>query len=326
MKKFLFIAIILFTTLTGFSQINISTGVASWKVTPTGAAANAIAPHPIWNSQQATPIPGSNARWISPTNSFNAKAGVYVFETIIPVTGNPATLNLNFQVAGDDIIEALEIERPGGTGTIALGVPPPSTPKVYTLRKATDTTIKCPQRGEWKLKARVKYLDAVGGFILSGYAKAEGSCCDCPVPNTNVNFSLTTTLGGGTTATVSALGTSTSLGNGWTLKQVNCTGNKECKWMPGGIKWQSTGSTITIPATVLTPGCYVLTHYMNRCSKKWDPKACLSYKAICFTVCDNSIRTGGETNPKLLQKIPGNNNNATDATEKEAELIKEENQ
>lgn len=145
-------------------------------------------------------------------------------------------------------------------------------------------------------------------------------CSDCPVPNTNVNFSICTTLGAGTTATVSAIGASTGLGNGWTLKQVSCPSANPCKWMPGGIKWQSTGSTITIPAGVLTPGCYVLTHYVNRCSKQWDPKQCVSYRSVCFTVCDNSITAAPDVNPSLMKKAQ-RAEVELDEVEKEAEVI-----
>lgn len=148
-------------------------------------------------------------------------------------------------------------------------------------------------------------------------------CAECPVPNTNVSFTLSTTLGGGTTATVSALGASTSLGNGWTLKQVACGSANPCKWMPGSIKWQSTGSSITIPASVLTPGCYVLTHYVNKCSKKWDPKQCVSYRSICFTVCDNSIKASADISPLAMKKMQGDTKQSEE--EKEAELINENN-
>jgi hypothetical protein len=145
-------------------------------------------------------------------------------------------------------------------------------------------------------------------------------CADCPIPNTNVNFSLCTTLGGGTVANVSAVGASTGLGNGWTLKQVPCPGPNPCKWVAGGIKWMSTGSSIVIPAAVLTPGCYVLTHYVNRCSKQWDPKACLSYQTICFTICDNAITVSKEQNPKPVMKVQSGEE-IKDEVEREAEQV-----
>jgi hypothetical protein len=202
-------------------------------------------------------------------------------------------------------------------------VPAVIMPKFYSLRKTLDTTIKCPAKGEWKLKAKVRFVDAAGGFLLSGNATLKGECCDCTKPtNTNVNFSLITTLGGGTTATASAIGASTGLGNGWTLKEVSGGSVNPCRWVAGGIKWQSTGASITIPAGVLLPGkCYVLTHYVNVCATKWDPTACVAYKTICFCICDNTISTSPDPkpNPQGLQKRV--QNSEEDEILKEAEQL-----
>ena len=322
--KRLFILFFAFAVAVTHAQtINISTGVATWKVTPTGGSAIAIAsPHSIWASQQPTPVTGTNAKWVSPTGSVNVTKGVYVFETIIPVASGIKQLNLNFQVSADDILHSLEIITP--TGTLPLGVPPYDVTYAYRLRKAIDTIIKCPVKGEYRLRAKVEFLDAMGGFLLSGNAtQTPGVCCDCPIPNTNVTFSICTVLGGGTVATASAIGASTSLGNGWTLKQVACAGPNPCKWMPGSIKWQATGSSITIPSGVLTPGCYVLTHYVNRCSKNWDPKQCVSYRSICFTICDNAIKAAPDVNPQAMRKMQVDTEQSEE--EKEAELIREGN-
>ncbi|MEN9547855.1 MAG: hypothetical protein RIR12_446 [Bacteroidota bacterium] len=321
MKKIFAIFLLLLIAMATKAQ-NISTGVASWTVSPGSSTAVIASPHPIWNGQQPTPVVGTNAKWISPTGSINVTSGIYSFETIINVSAGINQLNLNFQVSADDVLMGLELVTPS-SGVIILGVPPVNTPNYYSLRKAVDTTIKCPTKGEYKLRVRVRFIDQVGGFLLSGNAtQIQGQCCDCPVPNTNVNLSLNTTLGGGTVATAAAIGASTTLGNGWTLKQVSCASTNGCKWMPGSIKWQSTGSTITIPATVLSPGCYVLTHYVNRCSKNWNPKACLSYRSICFTVCDNAIKVSDDINPKLIMKTKEANSKSNESDiEKEAELI-----
>lgn len=123
-----------------------------------------------------------------------------------------------------------------------------------------------------------------------------------PIPPTVVNFSLNITSSGNYTANVSAVGIATGLGNGWTLKEVNCPGPNPCSWVPGAIKWQSTGSNITIPNGVLVNGkCYVLTHYVNVCSPQWIAGPCTVYKAICFTVSGNQAMRMAAPNPNDIK-------------------------
>ncbi len=185
MKK-LFFAITCCLLMAGsFAQSlpNISTGSTSWSVSPGGPALAIATPHPIWNSSVSTPVPGTGAKWVSPTGSYNVTAGTYVYEKIIPVSGGISALNLNFQVAADDEILSMELVKPGG-GSYFLSVPPVfSTTKPYALRKANDTTFKCPEKGEWKLRIKVRFLDAIGGLILSGNANLKpGTCCQCDLP------------------------------------------------------------------------------------------------------------------------------------------------
>jgi hypothetical protein len=176
MKKILLSIILTPFTIFSFSQIiNISTGVAAWKVTPTGGMANVITPHYIWVPQLTTPLAVTGAQWISPTTSYNVVPGNYIYETKIIVGSFDGVLKFNFQVAADDVISGLELENPSGS-TIKLAVPTVMTLKAYSLRKATDTTIICPQKGEWKIKARVRFIDNAGGFILSGNVEASGNC------------------------------------------------------------------------------------------------------------------------------------------------------
>lgn len=151
-------------------------------------------------------------------------------------------------------------------------------------------------------------------------------CSDCAIPNTNTTISICAVLGGSTTVSASAIGASTGLGNGWTLKRVPCEGPNPCKWIPGGIIWQAATPTISIPSSVLTPGCYVLTHYVNRCSKQWNPKDCLSYQSFCFTICDNKLTAGKQYSPGLqtngAKMKMANDGNNEEETLKEVEQIK----
>jgi hypothetical protein len=176
MKKILLSIITMLFTILSFSQVfNISTGVAVWKVTPTGGASNVITPHFIWAQHLTTPVAGTGAQWVSPTTSYGVVPGNYIYETKIIVGAFDGSLRFNFQVAADDVISAMELENPSGS-TINLAVPAVMIPKTYSLRKATDTTIICPQKGSWKLKVRVRFADNTGGFILSGNAIASGNC------------------------------------------------------------------------------------------------------------------------------------------------------
>ncbi|MGF2414830.1 hypothetical protein [Ferruginibacter sp.] len=332
MKRLLAALSICFISLTNFAQ-NISTGVNNsaagqaetngWTVTNGSSTTTPFTVASYGSYWQPTPIQGCKARWINPTVSVGAQTpGFYVYERIInvPASGVKA-LTLNFQVSYDDVLTSLELVPPTGPAIPLTAV----NPKPYYLsNQITTTQDVCGRTGNWKIRAKVQYIDVLGGFILCGNADLiKGDCCDCKKPtNTNVNFSLTTTLGGGTTATASAMGASTGLGNGWTLKEVSGGSSNPCKWVPGGIKWQSTGASIIIPAGVLLPGkCYVLTHYVNVCSTKWDPKACVVYKTICFCICDNTISTSPDTKPNtqgLQKRMP---NSEEDEILKEAEQL-----
>jgi hypothetical protein len=321
------------SSITSYAQtINISTGDGTsgagttdpeWKVN--SAAAITV---PSYGSYwQATPIQGCGARWLNPTATVGTQApGFYTYERTITVAPGIKTLSLNFQVAYDDVLTSLELVPPSGPA-IPLAV---TSHKPYFMGEQIITSQDvCGKTGTWKLRAKVQYIDALGAFIVCGTANlTKGDCCDCNKPtNTNVNFSLTTTLGGGTTATVSAIGASTALGNGWTLKEVAGGGVNPCKWVPGSIKWQSVGANITIPAGVLVPGkCYVLTHYVNVCSTKWNPKACVQYKAICFCVCDNTITVQPDIKQKSIQGLQKRaTNSEEEGIEKEAQEISDPN-
>jgi hypothetical protein len=335
MKKFLLFIMMLSISIISFSQ-NVSTGLGavgsidSWKVTsPTPGNAYVI-PNVFVGIWEPTPVSGANWISVSPSGTGAGMTDFIYEKTLTPVpTSGIKELKCNFKVAADDVLKKIELVN----GSTIINIPFTISATPYKFTNLITEVVKCPKAGEWKLRITIFCGDPKGStgptaLLVSGSVdQTQGICCDCGIPNTNVNFSICSTLGGGTTATASALGASTGLGNGWTLKQVTCPSTNPCKWLPGGIKWQTTGSTISIPSTVLTPGCYVLTHYVNRCSKQWDPKQCLSYRSICFTICDNGITTAQDVNPKMAMKRMSTDGEKVelDEVEKEAEVIGEKN-
>ena len=113
-----------------------------------------------------------------------------------------------------------------------------------------------------------------------------------PIPKTNISFSLNDNGSGSYTATASAIGPiALSDGNGWTLKEVTCPGPNPCSWVAGPIKWQASGTSISIPNGVLVKGkCYILNHYVNVCSSTWISTPCTVYKTTCFKLDGNQMR------------------------------------
>ena len=335
MKKLLLALSICVVSLTNFAQ-NISTGVGtvgsidSWKVSTTSPATGSTYVLPtgmysgIW---EPVPVPVTSAKWISLTpTGMGSGMTDYFYEKSFGVSSGIKEVKCNFKVAADDQLKKVELVDGSG---VASNIPFTISLTGYRFTDLITGSVKCPKAGEWKLRITVFCGDPKGSqgataLLVSGNIdQIQGVCCDCTKPtNTNVNFSLTTTLGGGTTASASAMGASTGLGNGWTLKEVSGGAVNPCRWVPGGIKWQSTGASITIPAGVLVPGkCYVLTHYVNVCATKWDPRACVQYKTICFCICDNPISTSQNPNPNpqgLQKRMP---NSEEDEILKEAEQL-----
>ncbi len=172
---------------TGISNANAYLGVGgtdpNWSVVSSPGSLTTPVPAivcptytPFW---VPTPIltPATNAGWINVTNSFSGhKAGVYIFErkfTVAPATG---ILDLNFGVAVDDVLNSLSLIPPTGPA-IPLTVTFPSAGTYFTSSFPTPRAIRCPVAGVWKIRAEVKYVDAVGGFLLSGNIACRDSIC-----------------------------------------------------------------------------------------------------------------------------------------------------
>ena len=134
-----------------------------------------------------------------------------------------------------------------------------------------------------------------------------------PIPKTNISFTLTNNGNGTYTASAAVVPGSGAVANGWTLKEVNCPGPNPCGWVSGPIKWQSGGTTISLPNGVLVLGkCYVLTHYVNVCSPVYIAGPCTVYGVTCFTLDTKSLQNPGSANdrndakvctPEMLQEL-----------------------
>jgi len=166
--------------------INISTGLASvgsvdsnWQLAapiPSGATTSTYVVNSYLNYWQSTPITGTNARWINPKPTLQTQtAGIYIFERNFTLASD-MTLSYNFSATADDVLKSVEIVRPNGTA-IPLTVVPKTA---YNLSRAIEGSIKCAEKGNWKIRATVEYMDQLGGLLVSGNViLTQGSCCDC---------------------------------------------------------------------------------------------------------------------------------------------------
>ena len=195
MKKLIILITAFFMTVVGISQtINVSTGVTSsgsplpistldpnWKLVPpipllaTSSTFTVASFSTFW---QATPIIGTSARWINPSITVSTQTpGIYIFERTIAVSAGIKTLACDFKTCADDILSSVELVSPSSV-VIPLTVIPNS--KSYYLSNSIRDSIQCPEKGDWKIRAKVEYIDQLGGFLLSGYVRlTQGTCCDC---------------------------------------------------------------------------------------------------------------------------------------------------
>ena len=167
--------------------------------------------------------------------------------------------------------------------------------------------LKC---GKHTIKVTVKNHGADAGFMLNciisginGGLLSNGKCdCkDCCDKDIDARANVTITCNPGSSAiTATGMTSVTGLGQGWVLKKVNCPLPSICSWMAGPITAQGTGPNFSFNG-LQVGSCYILTHYVNKCSKRWDPKDCRASKTICFTVsCPQMKTTNGSIAPRVL--------------------------
>lgn len=187
MKKIVFTALVLLTQMSLLAQtINISTGLASvgsvdsnWQLAapiPSGATTSTYVVNSYAGYWQSTPIAGTNARWINPKPTLGTQTpGIYIFERNFTLASD-MTLSYNLSATADDVLKSVEIVRPNGTA-IPLTVVPTTA---YNLSRVIEGSIKCAEKGNWKIRATVEYMDQLGGLLVSGNViLTQGSCCDC---------------------------------------------------------------------------------------------------------------------------------------------------
>lgn len=163
-------------------QINISTGVSTdqlktlnsgeveqnWKIANSTRPAFVVAPYErYW---QATPIPDTKAQWIS-SSATNATQvpGIYTFERQINISKDFEVLSYDFGMAMDDDIVNLELIAPNGSVTdLTRKFIRSTNPTAYYLSKPIQGEIITSQKGIWKLRAKLNFIDNVSGFIVSG--------------------------------------------------------------------------------------------------------------------------------------------------------------
>ncbi len=186
----------------GGQTINVSTGVnagggtiavganaSPWllSASPYGATSS-IVTNGIPGIWQLTPVAGTNAMWINQSVNIGTQIpGLYTFERGFAVPATAAGFVYNISVAYDDTLVSLELVPPVGAA-IPLTVTPTTT---YHLSVPNTGMVSSPT-GNWAIRARIRYIDNIGGFMLSGNItlKRDSTVYCCPGTNLirNGNF------------------------------------------------------------------------------------------------------------------------------------------
>lgn len=192
MKKILSTFLLLIAlAVNAFPQlINVSTGV-----TGTGGAILPVAPEPFWYISsspyfpltnatvmpfyspfwQSTPVLGTNAGWINHTGSiFQSTPGIYTFERRFEVPPGRCSFSYDLDVTCDDVLMSIEFVDPGGN---IIPLSAPSVPPAYVLDSVLGNTISSPAPGVWRLRVVVKFIDQIGGLLVSGFINANSQVC-----------------------------------------------------------------------------------------------------------------------------------------------------
>lgn len=168
----------------GLSAQNVSTGLdvsyapvpvggtdAHWIIAagPTGPAPALREPtySPYW---QTTPVPVTNACWIDQTGTIQGSTpGDYTFETQFTVSPTDGSIVADFGMAWDDVLLSAELVPPSGPAiplTVPVGIP-----NNYWVGPSVNYTVTAPVPGTWKIRVVVRFVDSVGGLVVSGEVK-----------------------------------------------------------------------------------------------------------------------------------------------------------
>ncbi|MDR0801423.1 hypothetical protein, partial [Fluviicola sp.] len=146
-----------------------------WQITagPSGAASaypiSALREATYGTFWQPTPMSSTNACWIDATGSNVSTLGDYTFERTFTVSPFDASIVADFGMGWDDLLLSAELVPPSGP-IIPLTVPI-GTPNQYWVGPSVNHTVTSPVAGIWKIRVVVRFVDSVGGFILSGEVK-----------------------------------------------------------------------------------------------------------------------------------------------------------
>ena len=329
MKKITFLLMLLCCTFYSFAGIyNISTATngsgvyvaptnpdPKWKVSAPCSTAATFTTYSVpafagfW---QPVPVAGTNAGWINPTPTTGSDAAcIYTFERTFAIGSCVANFTTDFSIAWDDSLISLELVDPLGVVTPL----PVVRTTWYHLSVPVTYTQLCPKAGNWKIRAKVWYIDALGGFMLSGYINyADPNCCDrscvmsVVVPQvSSLPFSCGNTINLKCdnkytfTRTLSCTGCFSSTVKGATLKDPS---NNTPAWASTFLAAIGSGS-LSVPVGI-TPGVYTLTYYFGGGSSPNNIcDSCKIYLNISCTDCNctltTTIKSGTKTyTPKCL--------------------------
>jgi hypothetical protein len=165
------------TGLDSIGKANIAGGIDyNWEVisSPYLPLTTAKTTLPFPGFWQPTPIVGTNATWINCSGTTSANlAGNYIFERSFTIAPGTISFTCDFGVICDDILGPVQIISPPVTVATTVPVVPTTT---YYLSNNIGTVFTNPTPGVWKIRATVKFVDNVGGFLTSGFIKTLKPC------------------------------------------------------------------------------------------------------------------------------------------------------
>jgi hypothetical protein len=186
MKKYLHSLLFLLTFLAGTTVLaeNVSTALTSsytsqaiglqdawWTITagPNGPAP-ALRQPTFGGFWEPTPVIPTNAGWINQSGtSYGNTPGDYTFERQFTVSPNDGSIYADFGVAWDDILLYGELVPPplSGWANIPLNIQMSGTNQ-YWLGPSVNEVVMNPPAGVWRIRIVVRFVDNIGGLLVSG--------------------------------------------------------------------------------------------------------------------------------------------------------------